>query len=155
MKKIVLIIVLISILAGALVALAAWGFRVTVEMSEPKPEFKLYEPGTEKIVQYEKYGEFVNEGKKDYAYNVKNRTGLAKAVGEGIYPNTRIYRDPLYKQLLREKKLEGKHWDYLDIVDPVRAFYKWATAGEDAGVKQFYTALALENAGLITQAIKA
>ena len=152
-KRSLIIIVIIASLAAT--GFLVWAFRATVTNSMPLPEFNLYDRGTERVVSYEKYGKFIDEGKPEYKYVIKKRSQLAAAAGEGVYPNTSVYRDPIYKTLLREGKLEGTHWDYLDNPGSETAFYKWATANEDPGVKQFYTALALENAGLVTQAIKA
>jgi len=153
MKKIILTI-LITVIA-AVTLLLVWNFRMITAKALPRPGFDLHDAGNEKIVQYEKYGKFVNEGKVNYGYVISDRRGLADAVGEGIYPNTSVYRDPLYKRLLGEGKLKGDHWKYLYVSDDRVSFYKWATANEAPGVKQFYTALTLENAGLISQAIKA
>ncbi len=115
----------------------------------------LYDPGKEEIVNYSKYGKFENIGTKDYKYSVLDQEGLSAAVGEGIYPNTSSIRwDPEYKKVLKEKRLEGDHWDFVQSPDLEAAFLKWATAGEPQGVKMFYTALVLEKSGLIEQAIK-
>ncbi|MBD3263783.1 MAG: hypothetical protein GF375_01620, partial [Candidatus Omnitrophica bacterium] len=48
----------------------------------------LYDKGDEFPVDYEKYGKFLNEGKKNYKFVIKNPIGLSDAVGEGIYPNS-------------------------------------------------------------------
>ncbi len=115
----------------------------------------LYEPGKEEIVDYAKYGRFENVGTKDYKYIVNDQEGLSLAVGEGIYPNTSSIRwDPEYKKVLKEKRLEGDHWDFVQSPDLEAAFLKWATAPEPQGVKMFYTALILEKSGLIEHAIK-
>ena len=50
----------------------------------------LYNPGKEDIVDYDKYGTFSGLGTSDYRYVIKNRKGLARACGEGIYPDTRF-----------------------------------------------------------------
>jgi beta-glucuronidase len=122
--------------------------------SEPDVLFKLYDPGTEEIVDYEKYGKFVNIGTNKYKYKITDRKGLSEAVGEGIYPSYSIGKDPEYKKFRKEKKLEGSHWSFVNISDHQAAFYKWATAAEEPGVKQFYTSEALEKSGHIVQAIK-
>jgi len=121
-----------------------------------KPAFQLYDQGTEEIVDYEKYGKFHNVGTREYYYEIIDEEGLAQAVGEGVYPNgISIYKDPGYKEYTKAGLLEGSHWDFVNIDDVRASFYKWATAEEEPGVAQFYTALALERAGLLTQAIKA
>jgi len=118
--------------------------------------FELVDQGTEKIVQYEKYGVFENIGTNDCKYTIKDHKGLKTAIGAGIYPNrTDIYRDPIYKQFKNEGKLEGSHWEFVNTDDHQANFYKWATASEAPGVKLFYTALALEKAGLFAYAVKA
>ncbi len=120
-----------------------------------KAEFELYSLGKEGIIDYEEYGEFQNVGAADYKYKVTDREGLKEAAGEGVYPNTKsVYEDPLYKKKKDEGALKGNHWDFVNIDDHALSFYKWATAPESPGVKQYYTALALEKAGYIQQAIK-
>jgi hypothetical protein len=42
--------------------------------AEPKP---LFDPGTEEIIDYTKYGEFSNVGTESYKYTIKDRKGLA------------------------------------------------------------------------------
>ncbi len=122
----------------------------------PIPKFSLYDYGTEEIVDYEKYGEFKNVGTAEYKYEIKDMKGLMKAVGEGIYPNSSSFRwDPKYQEYKRQGLLRGSHWDFLYSSDPLAGFFKWCTAPEPAGVRQFYIAFILERAGLIAHAIKA
>ncbi len=118
-------------------------------------DFKLYDPGTEPIVDYEKYGRFQGVGTDQYQYKITNRRGLAAATGEGIYPNNSVYKDPAYRVLVTKGKLSGSQWDYVNIDEQQLAFYKWATAHDTPAVQQFYTAVALEKLGDIPQAIKA
>ncbi len=118
-------------------------------------EFKLFDPGTETIVDYAKYGTFEGLGTEKYSYKLTNRKGLAAAVGEGVYPNVSVYKDPFYKTIVTKGKLRGSPWDYVNGDDQQLAFYKWATSSDTPAVQQFYTALALEKLGQTTQAIKA
>ena len=118
-------------------------------------DFNLYEPGTETMVDYEKYGKWSGIGTDHYEYRIQDRKGLAAAVGEGIYPNTSVFKDPVYRLLETKGRLNGSQWDYVNIPNQQLAFYKWASSHDSAGVKQFYTALALEKLGEISQAIKA
>jgi beta-glucuronidase len=120
----------------------------------PHP-LKLAFPGKKGAIDYEKFGRFEGVGTKDYKYIIENKSGLGDAVGEGIFPNFQAAKDPRYKELLKAGKLQGKHWNFVDIRDAEVAYYKWATASEDQGVKQFYIAMMLERAGLIEEAIKA
>jgi beta-glucuronidase len=125
------------------------------QVSQLPTKISLYDPGKEDVVDYAKYGEFKNVGTKDYTYVVKDQEGLMQAVGEGIYPNTTSLRwDPAFKQAIKEKRLEGSQWDFLQSPDLEAAFIKWATASEPQGVRLFYTGLILEKAGLIQHAIK-
>jgi len=122
-----------------------------------EPAFIFVEEGSELIVDYSKYGDFFNIDTDRYRYKIKDtlaRKALASAVGAGIFPNRSVYQAPRYKALLKEGKLDGSHWDFLNIDNKELSFYKWATAPEDPGVKQFYTAMIMEQAGLIKQAIK-
>ncbi|GAH58051.1 unnamed protein product, partial [marine sediment metagenome] len=116
---------------------------------------RLCDPGKEKIVNYKKYGRFRGIETPGYSYKITDRKGLARAVGEGIYPNNSVWTDPGYEKVKREGRLRESHWDFLHIPDLEASFYKWATAGEDPGVKQYFTAFILAEAGLIQQAVKA
>lgn len=135
------------------------GEKITEEETKAKPpasKLVLFDPGAETIVNYTKYGKFENIGTKDYRYVISDQAALARAVGEGIYPNTTsVRKDPGYIALKGSERLKGEHWDFLYTDDMQANFYKWNMATEPQGVKQFYIALVLERAGLITQAIKA
>jgi len=118
--------------------------------------FELANKGTEDIVDYEKYGKFEGMGTPEYRYVIKDQAGLTRAAGEGIHPNSSsVMKDPEYKLFKKEGRLKGSHWDFINSPDYQASFYKWATAPEERGVKLFYTAFALERAGLIKHAIKA
>ncbi len=120
-------------------------------------EFTLNDPGVERIVTYEKYGEFSHLGTPDYHYYIKDREGLARAVGEGIYPNvTGLLKDPAYQKMQYEKRLEGNDWDFVNSDNAQANFFKWSSIHDQPpGLKQFYSAMMLEKAGLYTQAVKA
>ncbi|MBN1521236.1 MAG: hypothetical protein JW928_01785 [Candidatus Aureabacteria bacterium] len=119
--------------------------------------FDISDPGTEKIVDYQKYGEFKGIGTSDYQFIIKDWEGLSKATGEGIYPNNySIYNSPYYRTLLKERRLIGTRWDYTNDPDVLACYFKWATEEqEDEGVKQFYIAMQLERAGYLERAVKA
>ena len=119
-------------------------------------KFVLSDEGTEKIVDYAKYGTFEGMGTNDYKYKITNRKGLSEAVGEGIYPNnSSVYADPDYAKYEKEGALKGSQWEFLFKDDLKLCFIKWATVGEEPGVKQYYTANILERGGQIEHAIKA
>jgi len=121
-----------------------------------KTVITLYDAGKEDIINYKKYGYFKNTGTDKYVYVVKDQEGLSQAAGEGIYPNTSgVNRDPNYKKVKSEGRLDGNHWDFVNTDDLEANFYKWANAPEPQGVRMFYIGLSLEKSGLLKHAIKA
>ena len=62
-------------------------------------------PGIKGPVPYERFGLFEGVATSQYRYSINDHAGLAKAVGEGIYPNTTVLRDPAYQQLLKGRKI--------------------------------------------------
>lgn len=122
----------------------------------PKPAFQLADAGSPDPVDYSKYGTFKNLGTDDYRYEITDAKGLGKELGEGIFPNEDgVLDDPAYLKLAQTGALETRHWDALQLADPQAAFFIWAQAAEEPGVKAYFTATALENANLIRHAIKA
>jgi tetratricopeptide (TPR) repeat protein len=110
----------------------------------------------EEIVDWTKYGRFLNVGTKDFHYQIIDLAGLEAALGEGIYPNIMdVYKDPGYRKALKAGRLQGSHWDFVNTTDLQAAFYKWVTAPESWGVRLFYIGQIFEKAGMLPQAIKA
>jgi len=121
----------------------------------PKTIPVLKYPG-EAVIDWTKYGNFLNVGTKNYHYQITDQAGLVAAAGEGIYPNIAdVYRDPGYRKALKAGRLQGNVWDFVNTTDLQAAFYKWATSSESWGVKLFYIGEILEKAGMLPQAIKA
>lgn len=121
-----------------------------------KTRVKLKDVGTEELVDYTKYGRFLNLGTKDYRYEISDQEGLSRAVGEGTWPNTTsVRKNPEFKRVEREGRLKQSHWDLLNSEDLEAAFFKWALYPEPKGVSQFYIGLILEKSGLIEHALKA
>ena len=121
-----------------------------------EPLFKLYDPGDERVVDYEKYGIFSGAGTYGYKYTITDSAGLAKASGEGIDPNTSVEKDPDYQRLKSQGKLNGSHWKYVNTANPQADFFVWATASKESpGTRLFFTARALNNARLYLHALKA
>ncbi len=116
----------------------------------------LNDPGKE-FVDYQDYGEFIDEGKETYRYVIKDPEGLMQAVGEGVYPNTSSVKfDPRFQKISRSEDFKKKsHWKLLNSRDLETAFYKWCTCPEPWSVKQFFIADLLERSKLYNQAIKA
>jgi len=120
----------------------------------PHTKVVLHDEG-EFPVNYEEFGEFKGRGTQNYRYIIKDPVGLAKAVGEGIFPNTNSVRfDPNFIKV-KKKIFKIDHWKILNTPDLSLAFYKWCFAPEPEGVKLFYIGDILERSGLIKQAIKA
>ncbi len=128
--------------------------EVVKEVLKTKPTLAF--PGTDEIVDYTKYGTFSGIGTKDYKFTMGSPSALGRAVGEGIYPNTGdVYKNPRYKEVYKEGRLEGSHWDFANTLDLEAAYFKWTTAQEAPGVKLFFLGLIFENAGMYMEAIKA
>ena len=116
----------------------------------------IHTPGTEQIVNYMRFGEFLDVGTPNYRYKTNDPQALSDAVGEGIYPNTgALLKDPGYKKAEEEGRLKGDHWDFVHSSDLEAAFYKWANAPEPWGMRLFYLGHILEKAGMYYEAIKA
>ncbi|MBI3087910.1 MAG: hypothetical protein HYY91_03385 [Candidatus Omnitrophica bacterium] len=153
------------VMAGVLCAVEASAVQAEPRIPEElraaldaEPAFQLAHPGTERVVDYARYGRFEGIGTRRYRYVVLDREGLAAAAGEGVYPNEEgLLRDPAYRQaLLDNGMLDGSPWAFAAHPDPQLSFFKWAgTVDESEGVKQFFVALALERAGLWLEAVKA
>ena len=76
--------------------------------------------------------------------------------GQGVYPAWDSYRkDPAYRRLKIDDRLEGNQWSHVDSGDALADFFVWIQAAEEKGVKQFFIAQALEEAGFFLQAVKA
>jgi len=122
----------------------------------PRPAFDLVEPGDSAPIDYSLYGKFNRLGKSNYEYQITDREGLKKAVGAGIYPNQdAVMQHPFYKEMVLKNISDGAYWDYVKKDDYKTAFYLWAQAHEELGIKTFFTGVVLENAGHILNAIKA
>lgn len=118
-------------------------------------KLKLVDSGKEFPVNYRRYGVFQHVGTPQYKFVVRDLNGLTNAVGEGIYPNTNLIKaDPEYEKI-KNKLPSIDHWQILNSRDLSAAFYKWNTAPEPEGVKQFYLADILERAGYLKSAINA
>src|SRR5258706_13343271 len=137
-------------LAGLIISLSVGAARAD-------EAFHLNDPGQQTIVDYDQFGSFSNLGTAQYRYYIKDREGLSRAVGEGIYPNvTGLLKDPSYQKMHYQKQLEGSDWDFVNSDNLQANFFKWGSTHEQsAGLKQFYSAMMLEKAGLYTQAVKA
>ncbi len=134
------------------------GFFVLSRADEAaKPAFALFDAGTEFPIDFSKYGEMSELGTNKYKYKIYNRAGLARAMGEGLYPNvTSLYRDPGYAKWKAAHGEAINQWDFVDSGDPQSDFYAWAQAKDvGPGAKLFFTGKALAQAGYVKQALKA
>jgi len=118
-------------------------------------KINLYDPGKEFPVNYTRYGEFQNIGEENYKYVIINPVELAKATGEGIYPNsTSVKFDPEFVKI-KKTLFKIDHWKIANSRDLSTAFYKWHITPESEAMKQFIRAELLERSGLIEHAVKA
>jgi len=119
--------------------------------------FVLPDFGSEKAIDYSRYGVFEGVGTSRYRYVIRDRTGLSAASGWGVYPHRpNLNNTPAYKTLEKQYRLDGLVWDYVNSDDLEAQFYKWlANRDQPAGLRQFYLAQTLHKAGYIAQAIKA
>jgi tetratricopeptide (TPR) repeat protein len=117
----------------------------------------VFNPGSEQVVDYRKYGQFEGVGTANYQFIVDNPSALTKAVGYGIYPSntTNILRLPEYRKAKNEGRLDGSHWDFLKTSDFEAAYFKWISAPEPAGIRLYYQGLIFERAQMYYEAIKA
>lgn len=122
----------------------------TRDLDVRKMPLTLKHPGEDFFLDYEKYGKFEGTGKNTYKYVLKDSAGLAKAVGEGIWPNTSdIRNNPIWDIMEKSGWMKNSHWENVNFDCPTPMYFSWATAGEDPGRKLFYTAEALKFAGMI------
>ncbi|MCL1972505.1 MAG: hypothetical protein FWG57_05905 [Endomicrobia bacterium] len=134
---------------------AADKHNMSMKYHEEKP-FRIDFPGSIQWIDYSQFGEFQNVGKPNYKFVIKDMAGLKEASGSGIFPNTQsVFKEKGYEQYIKQDKLKGDKWEFVNSNDNQANFYKWAIEKDDPGVKLFYTAHALERAGNIKQAIKA
>ncbi|MFH1283445.1 MAG: glycoside hydrolase family 2 TIM barrel-domain containing protein [bacterium] len=157
------IVLLISVISFSLLSVNAEsrkdkdvGNRSKANSSNHELSIKYF--GTEKIIDYEKYGKFKGTGTDNYKYAIDDIIGLKRAAGTGIYPDSiSVFKEPLYKKLKKEKSLSGDKWDFIHSDNYAANIYKWASCEDEdiEGVKQWFTAFALERAGLLDHAIKA
>src|SRR5262245_42152294 len=67
-------------------------------------QIRLAFPGSNAPASYDKWGEFGGLGTPQYRYTIQKRTELSKEVGEGIYPNTDVIKDPAYQVIFKAGK---------------------------------------------------
>lgn len=147
----------ISITCVSLVV-ACWALVEGAGKKVDKGKLVIGNMGTEDVIDYKKYGSFKGSGTDKYSYEITDLKGLKKAAGTGIYPDVgSVYKDKAYKRLKKKGKLKGDYWDFIYSDNDAANFYKWASKDDSKipGVKQWFTALVLERAGFIKQAIKA
>ena len=120
---------------------------------------KLYTIGKKQVLNFLDYGHFENVGTSDYKFvfhSIESKKSLFIDIGEMPFPNSgSIYTNPNVKNLLKEDRLKGKHWDFVNSDDLEAAYIKWSTAPEPPGVKLFYIGNIFEKANMYYEAIKA
>lgn len=124
--------------------------------SIPAKDFEINDIGKPDVLDYNEYGEFVNLGQPGYKFVIKNRDQLKADIGQGIYPNNNAVRkDENFKAMQQQGLFKDSHWAILKSNNKQQAFYKWATVGDDQGVKQYFIGTILEQAGHLIPALKA
>ncbi len=122
----------------------------------PAPQFAIEQAGLLEPLDYSLYGDFLGVDTAAYHFEIKEANRLKKDIGAGIYPNDfAVTQEPNFMEWKKQGLLDGLHWSWLKEKDVQKAFYVWATAGEEKGVKTFFTGVTLEKAGLMIPAIKA
>ena len=119
--------------------------------------FALAEPGSV-FVDYTKYGKFIGMGTADYHYVVTDKAGLAKALGEGLYPNTDgLSKDPTYIKLKGGLDIPQEKFGLWagDPSDARSNFYRWASSDQDPASRLFFAAESFKDAKMWVQAMKA
>ena len=116
--------------SSRLLLVAAWLGPICLTFAEAE-SFSVSDSGTEEIVDFDKYGEFQGLKTPEFQYVIKDKKGLAAAMG----------KEPV--------------WRHVNSRNPEADFYAWATSQEDPGIKLLFTAKALEAGGLYLHAIKA
>ncbi len=136
---------------SAILLAAAWPWAGA--LAEPK--FKVYDPGTEEIVDYEKYGEFRNPGTKDFRYVIRDSEGLAKASGEGIDPSRTITNNPHFVKAKKAGRIKADWWGRVNTSDPELDYFTWANSAEEPGVRLLFVGKSMEKGGNYIHALKA
>lgn len=119
--------------------------------------FVLADPGSG-LVDYQKYGTFSGMGTASYQYKVKDAAGLARALGEGLYPNTEsVFKDPAYLKLKDQLNIPKDNfglWEG-DPNQPQVNFLRWAASQQDPASKLYFVGLSLRDAQMWVPALKA
>ncbi len=124
--------------------------------SKEESNIKLRDPGQEVIVDYDKYGAFIDEGTPEFMYRVDDIRGLKKSVGEGIYPNMYgIEKNPLHEKIKALEDFKTDHWELENDASYELRFFRWPRAWEALGVRQLFIAKSLAEGGYTEHAIKA
>lgn len=117
-------------------------------------QFELKDSG-EPVVDYSAFGHFEKPGTTEYAYVVTDSDGLARALGDGIYPSRSLDRDPGLADF-KKSHPNADAWMYAESGDPREAMYAWYLSKKvDDGTRAFYVAEALRRGGHFRQAVKA
>ncbi|MFN0117087.1 MAG: glycoside hydrolase family 2 TIM barrel-domain containing protein [Elusimicrobiota bacterium] len=127
------------------------------QTSLPSPKFSIVDKGVAFPVNFEKFGDFTKRGTNDYKFIIKDRMGLAKAMGTGVFPNvSSVFNDPGFMKWKKKNPKPASHWEHVQTENPQADFYVWATAREvGPGTKLLFTGNALVETGHIQQALKA
>lgn len=133
----------------------ALGLMMGMAAQGAGPVFKLYDPGTEDIVDYSKYGELKNVGTRQFQYVMSDPAGLARASGEGVDPSTAVTNNPEFQKAKASGVLKTDWWKHVNSGNPQMDYFVWSVASEDPGVRLLHVGKAFEKGGHLMQALKA
>ncbi|MGL1901664.1 MAG: hypothetical protein OCC49_05980 [Fibrobacterales bacterium] len=104
----------------------------------------IADPGAKFVIDFAKYGTLKNiKGTGAFSYTLKDAKGLAKAQGEGLYPNeTAVKNNPQYNELNAAGWLIG-HWKGMYYGSSTLDYYGFAAEGEESGNKLYFIGEAL------------
>ncbi len=108
-----------------------------VDKAPSTTPFTLYDPGQNGLVDYTKYGRFYGIGTAQYQYVMSDRAGLARAVGEGIFPNTSAEQDPAFLRMRAGLDFHSATWGLWlgNLWDPQKQFFQWVCGKVDDATK--------------------
>ncbi|OVE76302.1 hypothetical protein BVX98_06270 [bacterium F11] len=122
------------------------------------PTFPLAGPKGTFPLDFSKFGTFTGVGTENYKYKITDRTGLRKAMGATLYPNTNrdLFNDPNYKKWRKAQLGPVNPWEYVNTGNPQSEYYAWATSNSTTlGTKLYFSAQALAEGGRYHLALKA
>lgn len=111
------------------------------------------ESASGQIIDYSLYGNMKGIGTDTFSYEVTDGTGLGKAVGKGVYPNTEREQDSDYLEFLKRNPGGKGVWSHLN--DPDAELYIASSTELSPGQKQYMLAEIYTQQGNYDRAVRA